>query len=234
VQAIAETIGLGEFSVVGRSGGAPHALACAAQLSGWVASVVTLVGLAPPNAAGLDWYGGMTHSNTAEFGRAEDNPGAIAAALTERAERVSANPEVLLELLRPELTRQDRKVVGEVAIQRLLTDTYAEALRQGAEGWIDDTLALRRPWGFDPRKIKVPVLIWHGVDDVFSPVSHALWLADHIRSDRDDAMVQVMLKPDAAHFNAVEVLPDILTWVKNTAKSEGLRVDGAHEPPFGP
>jgi pimeloyl-ACP methyl ester carboxylesterase len=226
VQAIAEALDLGTFSVVGRSGGAPHALACAAELSGWVASVVTLVGLAPPDAPGFDWYDGMTHSNKTEFGQAETNPNAITATLTDKAERVSANPELLLELLRPELTVPDRRIIDEVAIQRLLSESYTEALRQGAEGWIDDSLALCKTWGFDPKKIKVPVLIWHGLNDVFSPASHAQWLADHIRAGRDDARVEVLLQPDAAHFDAVKVLPDVLTWVKNaTGKSEGLRVD---------
>jgi pimeloyl-ACP methyl ester carboxylesterase len=233
VLAIAEALDLGPFAVVGRSGGAPHALACAAQLSGWVASVVALVGLAPPDAPGLDWYDGMTYSNKSEM--AQEGAAEIAATLTSRTEQYSADPELLLDRLRPELTPQDLRVVSEVAIQRLLSETYAEALRQGAEGWIDDSLALRKPWGFDPAKIKVPVLIWHGLDDVFSPVSHARWLAHHIRGDREDAVVEIRLQSGAAHFDAVEVLPDALTWVKNTAeRSEGLRVDGTHQPSFCP
>lgn len=229
VQAIAEALDLGPFSVVGRSGGGPHALACAAGLSGWVQCVVALVGLAPPNAPGLDWYDGMTASNKAEL--SDNDPGGITAILTERAERIGSDPRLLLESLRPELTRRDLKVVDEVAIQQLLAEAYGEALRQGAEGWIDDSLALRKSWAFDPRKIKAPVLIWHGLDDVFSPVSHARWLADYIGADREDAKVEVVLKRDAAHFDAVEALPDILAWVRDTAgRSEGLRVNGTHQP----
>ncbi len=232
VRIIADELGLATFSVVGRSGGAPHALACAALLDGRVQSAAALVGLAPPDAEGLNWYAGMADSNTAEFGRAEADPRAIAATLQERARQIRDDPESLLKLLEPELTRQDRRVVDEVAIQRLLTETYAEAFRRGAQGWIDDTLALRRPWMFDLAKINVPVLIWHGQDDVFSPVSHARWLADHIQSGRADARVEVVLKHDAAHFDAVEILPDILTWLKDIGGSERLRVEGAHQPPF--
>lgn len=233
VQAIAEALDLGTFAVVGRSGGAPHALACAAQLSGWVSSVVALVGLAPPDAPGLDWYDGMTYSNKTEM--AQEGAAEIAATLTLRTEQYSADPQLLLDRLRPELTRPDLRIVDEVAIQRLLSESYAEALRQGAEGWIDDSLALRNPWDFDLAKIKVPVLIWHGLDDVFSPVGHARWLAHRIRDDREDAAVEVRLQSGAAHFDAVEVLPDILTWVKDTAeRSEGLRVDGTHQPSFCP
>jgi pimeloyl-ACP methyl ester carboxylesterase len=233
VQAIAEALELETFSLVGRSGGAPHALACAAdaELRKCVTNLVVLVGLAPPDAPDLAWYDGMTPSNKEEM----SDSGAIPAILARRAERASSAPKLLLDMLWPELTRHDRRIVDEVAIQRLLTETYAEALRQGAEGWIDDSIALRKPWGFKPEGIDVPVLIWHGLDDVFSPVSHARWLADHITAGRDDAAVEVVLKPGAAHFNAVEVLPDVLTWVKdNAASSERLRVDGAHQPSFRP
>lgn len=230
VRVIADKLGLGTFSVVGRSGGAPHALACAAVLDGRVQSVATLVGLAPPDSEGLDWYAGMADSNTAEFSQAESDPRAVVAMLRERAEQIRRDPEFLLKLLQPELTRQDRRVVEEVAIQRLLTETYAEAIRRGAHGWIDDTLALRSPWQFDLAKINVPVLIWHGQDDVFSPASHARWLADHIRAGRDNAPVEVVLERDAAHFDAVEILPDVLNWLKDASRSEGLRVEGTHQP----
>src|SRR5215469_3490909 len=46
VRAIADALGLDRFAVVGRSGGAPHALACAALLSGRVTRVAAMVGLA--------------------------------------------------------------------------------------------------------------------------------------------------------------------------------------------
>ena len=222
VRTIADEFGLATFSVVGRSGGTPHALACGALLDGRVQSVAALVGLAPPDAEGLNWYAGMADSNTTEFRRVEAGQEAVTATLEKRAQEVKDDPESLLKALEPELTRQDRRVVDEVAMKRLLTETYAEALRQGAHGWIDDTLALRKPWGFDLATIRVPVLIWHGQDDVFSPVSHARWLADHIRANRADANVQVVLKYDAAHFDAVEILPDILTWVKEATGQNGI------------
>jgi pimeloyl-ACP methyl ester carboxylesterase len=229
VRTIADRLGLGTFSVVGRSGGAPHALACAALLDDRVETVAALVSVAPPDAPDLDWYSGMTNTNTAEYGWAEDT-GAVAAALTERAKKIRDDPEFLLKYLWAELTPHDRRVVGEVAIQKLLSETYAEALKQGAEGWIQDVLAMRKPWGFNPAKIKVPAMIWHGLDDVFSPVSHARWLAEHIRDGREDARVSVVLQRDAAHFDAMEALPDILIWIKGVTASERLRVKGPHQP----
>jgi pimeloyl-ACP methyl ester carboxylesterase len=232
VHTIADELGLGTFSVVGRSGGAPHALACAALLGGRIECVAALVPIAPPDAVNLNWYDGMADSNTVDYEQAEEDPRLVAIALKERVEQIRQDPEFLLKLLRPELSRQDRSFVDEVAIQRLLADVYAEAFLHGAQGWIDDVLALRKPWGFDLSKIDAPTLIWHGLDDAFSPVSHTRWLADQIRNGRDDAKVSVVLKHGAAHFGAMEVLPDILAWVKNIVSSERLRIDGAHHSAF--
>ncbi|GAB3901332.1 hypothetical protein GCM10027612_64540 [Microbispora bryophytorum subsp. camponoti] len=47
VAAIADHLGLDRFAVVGRSGGGPHALACAALIPHRVTRAAVLVGLAP-------------------------------------------------------------------------------------------------------------------------------------------------------------------------------------------
>lgn len=52
VAAIADAMGLDTFAVVGRSGGGPHSLACAALLPDRVTRVAVLVGLAPRDAQG--------------------------------------------------------------------------------------------------------------------------------------------------------------------------------------
>src|ERR1700683_1982759 len=147
VRGIADALGLDKFCVVGRSGGGPHAMACAAQLGDRVLNTAILVGIAPKDADGLDWYAGMTESNVSEYGRAD--PAEVEADLTRRAEQIRRDPESLIESLFPELTAPDRRVVDDVAIRRQLIDTYAEACRNGAGGWVDDVLGFPRPWGID-------------------------------------------------------------------------------------
>ena len=71
-QVIADYFGLDRFSVVGRSGGAPHALACAALLPDRVISAAALGSLAPCDADHLDWQAGMTESNRRAYGYASD------------------------------------------------------------------------------------------------------------------------------------------------------------------
>jgi pimeloyl-ACP methyl ester carboxylesterase len=207
VAAIADDLGIDRFAVVGRSGGGPHALACAALLRDRVRRTAVLVGLAPANARGLDWYDGMTDDNVAAYTTAETDLSALVTELTSRAERLARDPESLLAGLRGQMVDADRRVVDDVAIRRLHAETYAEALRHGPFGWLDDILALRADWGFDLGSIASPVRIWHGADDRFSPVSHARWLAARIPGARID------VQPGTAHFGAVEILPEILSWL---------------------
>jgi pimeloyl-ACP methyl ester carboxylesterase len=223
VAAIADALEIDRFSVVGRSGGGPHALACAARLDR-VEKVAVLVSLAPSNAEGLDWYDGMTPSNITEFSTADSDVaaihdlapelGAVRTALAERAYEIRDDPESLIKFLLPELAGPDRRVVDDVAIRRQLMDTYVEALRRGPDGWIDDLLALRRFWGFDLGAIKAPTLLWHGADDMFSPVGHTEWLAERIPNSITE------VQQGAAHFGAVEILPKVLAWIAAPAGRE--------------
>jgi pimeloyl-ACP methyl ester carboxylesterase len=204
VAAIADAYDLGSFAVIGRSGGGPHALACAALLPGRVSRAAVLVSLAPPGADGLDWFDGMGESNVVHFTAAGAGLGPLAARLMASANAVRADPASLIDGLLADLTDDDRHVVRDPGMRSLLIRSYEEALRTSAYGWIDDARAFCLPWGFDPAAVTVPVLLWHGERDMFSPVAHARWLGARI----PDATLVV--KSNAAHFGALKVLPDVL------------------------
>ncbi|MFF0275593.1 alpha/beta fold hydrolase [Streptomyces sp. NPDC094447] len=210
--AVADAYGVGRFAVVGRSGGGPHALACAALLPERVRAAAVLVGLAPPDADGLDWYGGMTPFNVREYGLARAHlegrdPDGLPSDLAARAAVIRQDPARLLDDLRAELSPHDLPVVEDPRVRTVLLRTYEEALRVSHHGWLDDCLAFVSPWGFDVASVAAPVLLWHGLDDAFSPVAHTRWLAGRIpRADP-------VLVPDAGHFAAQSALPDVLRWL---------------------
>jgi pimeloyl-ACP methyl ester carboxylesterase len=207
VRAIADAYGVRRFAVVGRSGGGPHALACAALLPERTTRAAVLVSLAPRGADGLDWFDGMSQSNITEFTAASNGYAGIAAHTKPVADAIRADPASLIARLHAELPDPDKRVVADRGIRSMLLKTYAEALRTSDYGWIDDALAFCSPWGFDPAAVTVPVLLWHGANDVFSPASHARWLAGRIPS------ATVIVQAGAAHFGALDVLPDILRWL---------------------
>ena len=159
VLAIADACELDQFAVVGRSGGGPHALACAALLPGRVTRAAVLVGMAPHGAVGLDWFDGMAQSNVTEFTAAAKGYEDIVAHTKAVANEVRADPASLLTRLQADLPRS-RPAGGHSmhGIRSMLLETYTEALRTSAYGWVDDALAFCSPWGFDPSAVTVPVL----------------------------------------------------------------------------
>jgi pimeloyl-ACP methyl ester carboxylesterase len=207
VAAIADAYGFDRFAVAGRSGGGPHALACAALLTGRVSRAAVLVSLAPPGADGLDWFEGMAEANVLNFTAAGAGVGPLAARLIASADAFRADPASLIRGLLADLTEADRHLVTDPGIRSLLIRSYEEALQSSAFGWIDDARAFCIPWGFDPAAVDVPVLLWHGARDRFSPVAHARWLGARIPD------VTLVVKPDASHFGALTVLPDVLRWL---------------------
>ena len=81
-----------------------------------------------------------------------------------------------------------------------------EANRQAGEGWIDDDLALVRPWGFELESIAVPVRLWHGEADILIPPAHSRRLARRIPA------AELVLVPGAGHWLDADH-PDMLAWL---------------------
>ena len=207
IAAVADALGLKEFGVVGRSGGAPHAMACAALFPERVTRTAVLVSLAPRDAAGLDWYAGMTASNIRDHSRAHSGSPALAPSLRARSRDIRDDPYRLVAALKEEMPASDRRVVADQGVRTMLQANFREAARsRDAGGWIDDVVAFNQHWGFDPADIPGPVLIWHGEDDVFCPAEHSRWLAGRIPHS------QLHIAPRAAHFGVLRVLPAILQW----------------------
>lgn len=207
VKTIADALGIKHFSIIGRSGGGPHALACAAMMPDRVVRAAVLVGLAPRQAEGLDWYAGMTESNRREYTLAESGVWALAQAIEASAEQIRNDPKQLLRNLGPELPLADWRVMADNGIRVGMRRNFAEAVNQSGAGWVDDARSFTQDWGFDPADILIPTMLWHGAEDVFSPVAHTRWLARTIPGSIEH------IAENAAHFSAIDVLPSFLPWL---------------------
>jgi pimeloyl-ACP methyl ester carboxylesterase len=212
VAAIADYLEIKRFAVLGRSGGGPHALACAALLPDRVTRAATLVSLAPRQARGLSWFEGMAESNVDAYTVAAEDPAKLEALLKDAAARIYADPTSHVTWLTEEMPEADRQAVANRRVNAALAQSFAEAVRDSAEGWIDDVLAFCSPWGFDLSSIKVPVYLWHGGKDVFSPKAHTKWLADKI------PRALAVYEPNRAHFEALEVVADVLPWLSGSTE----------------
>ena len=55
-----------------------------------------------------------------------------------------------------------------------------EALRVSADGWLDDDLALVRPWGFEMSEVPVPTFLWQGDTDLVVRFAQPQWQSSRL------------------------------------------------------
>jgi len=187
VVTIADALGIDRFAVAGRSGGGPHALACAALLPERVLRCLCAVSPAPYGAAGLDWFAGMTEGNVTAAHAALEGEAADRA-ICERVartvlERISAGQ---VNLLPEDYEVSESDLVQMKRYQAQHAASLTHAFAPGVDGWVDDDLAGMRPWGFDVADIRVPVWLQYGTDDTLVPRAHGDWLASRIPHARVD------------------------------------------------
>jgi pimeloyl-ACP methyl ester carboxylesterase len=198
VSNVADALSIERFAVMGHSGGSPHALACGALLPERALGVVSVAGLAPFHAEGLDWFAGMAASGAAELRAATAGRKALENYLTS----TGFDPELF--------TPADHDTLaGEWS---WLGDVARKGTEGGLDGMLDDDLAYVAPWGFDPGHLNRPVLFLQGGQDRIVPSTHALWLA------RNSPSAELWLRPDEGHISvlgsgvaALEWLAELLT-----------------------
>jgi pimeloyl-ACP methyl ester carboxylesterase len=182
VTAVADELEIERFAVSGGSGGGPHALAVGARRPERVTRVICDVGVAPYDAADLDWSRGMDPSNVREIGWALAGEETLAGELEREArkvlDRIDEDPGSLLSEF--ELSSSDRAVLENPDVREVIRVSTHETFAGGIWGWVDDDLALISPWGFDVGELRVPVEIRYGATDVLVPAAHGAWLAAHI------------------------------------------------------
>jgi pimeloyl-ACP methyl ester carboxylesterase len=204
VAAILDHFGLGEFAVLGWSGGGPHALACAGLLAERCTAAASLAGVAPYDAEGLDFLAGMGPENVEEFGAAVRSHEELTAFVEQGAGALrDITAEQVADALGDLIDHVDRDALtGEFA--ESMARMLRRALSTGGDGWLDDDLAFVKPWGFDLAAITVPASIWQGAHDKMVPFAHGQWLASHVPNAR------VHLYDDEGHLSLVNQLPRIL------------------------
>ena len=194
VSSVADALGIERFAVMGHSGGGSHALACGALLPDRILGVVSMAGLAPFDARGLDWFAGMAASGVnslraAAAGRAEK----------QRYEASGAEYD-------PEFTPADEAALA--GGWSWLLDVVGPALAHGPGGLIDDDLAYVAPWGAEVEQITAPTLVLHGGRDRVVPSAHAEWLADRCPAD------ELRLSPEDGHISILGSSESALEWLR--------------------
>ncbi|MGO9407876.1 MAG: alpha/beta fold hydrolase [Acidimicrobiales bacterium] len=178
-RAVLGAMGAERCVVSGWSGGGPHALACAARLE-QAAAVLSIAGVAPYEADGLDWLAGMGEENLTEFKAAVEGEASLRPYVELGREHLAeVTAAGIVESLASVLPDVDRAVLTD-EFGEDMSSSFHEALRAGVDGWLDDDLAFVRPWGFDLREVSIPTMIWQGSADLMVPFAHGRWLSSRL------------------------------------------------------
>lgn len=179
VSVLANSLGLKKFHVAGHSGGGPYTLACAYALPDRVLGAAVICGAGPVDAEGI--LEKMTPLNRLAFSIGRFIPWPLWRLMVWYFYRKGhKDPAYLFDR-----GAKDRAPADTVILQDpgILTSNYAsqsEALRQGTRGFAKEARLISSAWGFPYQEIHRPVHIWHGTEDVDTPVAMARALAASI------------------------------------------------------
>jgi len=182
IAAVADALSAERFYVVGHSGGAPHALACAALLPDRVIAAASLSGFAPRQVMGDAWQTDMADENVEEFDAAVVGGAGLDACI--RVIWRKWGKIKTLDHLREEFqcyyNSADRDALLVDANLRFQLFCIEQIAAEEIWGWFDDDRAIVTDWGFAIEDIEVPISIWHGEGDPTVPSAHGVWLTRQI------------------------------------------------------
>ena len=169
VAALADALSVGEFGVVGHSGGGPHLFACGALLP---PDRLRFIGALAP------WGPIATPEIMASLNRLDRCYARLArrtpwATWTMRASFAPLGwcakhwPRLFYTLLLAAVSPSDRRALAHGDLLAQLKRSELEAFRQGSRGGADEALLAYRDWDIDLARIRVPTHIWLGEQDIF-------------------------------------------------------------------
>lgn len=175
----ADQLGIQRFAVQGMSAGGPYALACAHTLRGRVVACSLVSAVPPPviaifagpMARRFVWWVALTFPNYLRRRLKNFRPDNMTEAM------VRARVQRIGEWLGGE----DLRLMQDPAKLDLLARTMIETGRQNGQGNRSEIERLARPWGFDIRKIAVPIFLFHGDQDLIMHVGPARAMARKLK-----------------------------------------------------
>jgi pimeloyl-ACP methyl ester carboxylesterase len=199
---IADHLRIERFAVLGVSGGAPHALACATGMPERITRVAVVSGVAPPDCWAPSRRSGRLEQAVGLLMRTGGTVLRLVVAFALALVRAAPGPA--LRLYRLVLPPADRRVTADPVVLAGLRDELRHQSRWTAASVVEDLHLFARPWGFDLSEVDVPTDVWHGDADRAVPVEHARMLATRIPG------AVLHERPGSGHFLLLERADDIL------------------------
>lgn len=177
VVALVNYLGVNRFAMIGVSGGAPYALACAAHLRDRVVAVTIVAGLGPLCGASAV---AMSPSRRSLLDAARQRPRLLMAILFALRLWLRWLPGSFIGTFARGYPPCDRTLTTIASHRAQWRAMVLEAFRHGGRGPLHDAALLADEWGFDPAMIRCPTALWHGERDSIVPIAVGRLLAERI------------------------------------------------------
>lgn len=182
VQELAECLGLGNYGVLGVSGGGPYSIACACRIPS-----ETLIGCAVVSGSGPYHLtkDGLSRGEKAVLFMAKNFPWLFRLILWLRLGRNVTNIvwwKKNYSKLGMGLSKPDEIIFKDQQVKESIISKSIEAFRQGSKGLVTDFRLYSEDWGFEFTEIpyETRVSMFHGEMDKNVPISIAKSLSEQI------------------------------------------------------
>ena len=183
ITAILDELELGAVHVIGGSGSTPHQLAFAARHPDRVIAMTILVGASPLTDIDAQQLIGL-NAEGYRLVRSGDVEGLRRLLAPVRASLLE-DPIAAFTGIMDKAPEADRLVMADPIWQAGHAVATREALRQGLDGWIDETVAMISPWDdIDVSAVVTSVTWWHAPEDANAPFSAAVRLVEQLPNAR--------------------------------------------------
>ena len=172
ISQLVDALGISRFVSAGLSGGGQHALATG--LDSRCVGVVSIGGLAPFAELGERFYEGMQQVDIGEYHDALRN-------IDDLVKRFQGwiDSGVEENAAGTEPSANDQRAMNSPTWP-ILMNSMTYTMNNGWDWVADDYSSYLQPWGFDPRALRVPAIIWQGGLDRNVPPVHGRWHAENI------------------------------------------------------
>lgn len=189
---------LGQFHVIGVSGGGPYAMATAALYPESVRSLNLFCPLGPiyqipvlmklPRKAQMLLMAAKCLPKITQkvFEKTLADMG---------SGKASSDKSSIMEKFAAQLPQSDITIMSDPGVQEILTISLQEAFAQGAQGPLHELKLFTTPWNFKLEHIKAPTFILHGADDSIVPCSIGKVISERIKGS------QIEIVPNEGHYS---------------------------------
>ena len=194
-------LGLDSVHTSGGSGGGPHVLAFAASHADRVRAATVVVGGTPLEEEDI---AGLIQINRDAWYAAREGWQALYDLLAPMRDEVLKDPLAGFKGLMEAAPPSDKAVMEDPDWQRVLVESVTEAFRPGAEGWVDEGMALTLDWDYDVADVRCSVTWWHGDHDANAPLAPVHRLIARMHG------VDLRIWTDAGHLEPYHRYEEIL------------------------